>query len=270
MAVRSNVRNSTGRKRNSTTCTAGSGRNGGGRPTRQRRTTTREEEEADDAGQRGPDMDDMEEAQQPPIAAEEEVGQEDDESETEEGGSQLPPTVVAARRNRQQVGVGSGPRAEEERANEEATISTSTSNTRNSVVSMITEESITSFTVNEKVALKQVVKAEIFPKMKYVQGPDEMAYDSPAYQVIKGALMGDLLEGLTDEEMRKWWTQSKRNFVRAQINLRRNNASRIIKERFFGKLERRRDVNKACCLNCDHQQNLWMKTREWFPLLWNS
>ena len=248
MAVRSNVRNSTGRKRNSTTCTAGSGRNGGGRPTRQRRTTTREEEEADDAGQRGPDMDDMEEAQQPPIAAEEEVGQEDDESETEEGGSQLPPTVVAARRNRQQVGVGSGPRAEEERANEEATISTSTSN-RNSVVSMITEESITSFTVNEKVALKQVVKAEIFPKMKYVQGPDEMAYDSPAYQVIKGALMGDLLEGLTDEEMRKWWTQSKRNFVRAQINLRRNNASRIIKERFFGKLERRRDVNKACCLN---------------------
>ena len=269
MAVRSNVRNSTGRKRNSTTCTAGSGSNGGGRSTRQRRTTSREEEEADDAGQRGPDMDDMEEAQQPPIAAEEEVGQEDDESETE-GGSQLPPTVVAARRNRQQVGVGSGPRAEEERANEEATISTSTSNTRNSVVSMITEESITSFTVNEKVALKQVVKAEIFPKMKYVQGPDEMAYNSPAYQVIKGALMGDLLEGLTDEEMRKWWTQSKRNFVRAQINLRRNNASRIIKERFFGKLERRRDVNKACCLNCDHQQNLWMKTREWFPLLWNS
>ena len=210
----------------------------------------------------------MEEAQQPPIAAEEEVGQEDDESETE-GGSQLPPTVVGGR-NRQHVGVRSGPRVEEEeRANEEATISTSTSN-RNSVVSMITEESITSFTVNEKVALKQVVKAEIFPKMKYVQGPDEMAYNSPAYQVIKGALMGDLLEGLNDEEMRKWWTQSKRNFVRAQINLRRNNASRIIKERFFGKLERRRDVNKACCLNCDHQQNLWLKTREWFPLLWNS
>ena len=172
----------------------------------------------------------MEEAQQPPIASEEE-GENDDDSESEQGGSQPPVTVVARSRTERPRVVTTSPGEEEEAGDEVAT----TNSSRSSVVSVITDESITSFTVNEKVALKQVVKAEIFPKMKYVQGPDEMAYNSPAFNVIKDALVGDLLVGLNEKQLRKWWTPSKRNFVRAQINLRRNNASRIIKERFFGK-----------------------------------
>ena len=233
MAVRSNVRgNSAGRKRNSNTCTAGSGNSSGeGRRTSHRRGTNREEEETDDAGQRGPEVnDDMEEAQQPPIASEEE-GENDDDSESEQGGSQPPVTVVARTCTERPRVVTTSPGEEEEAGDEVAT----TNSSRSSVVSVITDESITSFTVNEKVALKQVVKAEIFPEMKYVQGPDEMAYNSPAFNVIKDALVGDLLGGLNEKQLKKWWTPSKRNFVRSQINLRRNNASRIIKERFFGK-----------------------------------
>ena len=199
MAVRSSVRNS-GNKRSSNTCTAGSG-SGGRPPTRQRHTG----------------------------APAESLGREVDDGRQLEttAGETVPAVVVGQQRDNRQ---------REEQREEDNGTGTSGGGSSESVVSVITEfTGGCSFTTNEKVALKQVVKSHVFPKMKYVHGPDDLAYGSDAFKAIKEGLAGDLLQGLADNELQKWWAQSKRSFVRAQINLRRNNVARIVKERFFGK-----------------------------------
>ena len=122
---------------------------------------------------------------------------------------------------------------------EEEDTETATSESRVSLVSEITVKTTgdkSNCSMNEMVSLKQIVRSHIFPKMKYVKGPAELAYGSPAFRALRQALSGDVLTGLTEDGIKKWWTKSKRNFVRHQINIRRNNVSRIIKEKFFGTL----------------------------------
>ena len=202
MAVRSSVRNSnSGNKRSN--CTAGSGTGAARPPTRQRRAESAEPSEVDDGRQR--------------------------ETAARETVPGVPAVVVGQQRENRQ-------REEEQR--EDAT-GTSGGGSSGSVVSVITDfTGGGSFTTNEKVALKQVVKTDVFPKMKYVHDLDDLAYGSDAYKAIKENLDGDLLAGMGEDELKKWWAPSKRNFVRAQINLRRNNVCRIVKEKFFGKQAR--------------------------------
>ena len=83
---------------------------------------------------------------------------------------------------------------------------------------------------NQKVSLKAVVKTELFPKMKYVRGGSQLAYGSKAAEVVfKGLNMDEVPE----EKKKAWWTEARINFVRSQINVRRNNISGLLKIKFF-------------------------------------
>ena len=84
---------------------------------------------------------------------------------------------------------------------------------------------------NQRVSLKSVVKTDLFPKMKYVRGGAQLAYGSKAVKVIFEGLK---MDKLPEKERRAWWTEEKMNFVRGQINIRRNNISGLLKLKFFG------------------------------------
>ena len=83
---------------------------------------------------------------------------------------------------------------------------------------------------NQKVSLKAVVKTELFPKMKYVRGGSQLAYGSKAAEVV---FKGLNMDNVPEDKKKAWWTEARMNFVRSQINVRRNNISGLLKIKFF-------------------------------------